>query len=115
MAKSLTTDCTVVYVETDCVIEHEGRKFESGGAVVTDSSAIVYTKSGGILTDWHGNRLGTFRVTSSWRTPRSWVSSHSYAVEARLDAFPGVRFIGRTQSTDGMICRLRKAARQVAR
>lgn len=24
------------YVERDCVVEHEGKKFEAGGAVVTD-------------------------------------------------------------------------------
>lgn len=30
-----TGDDMTTYIEQDCTIEHEGRKFESGGAVVT--------------------------------------------------------------------------------
>lgn len=32
------TQAQASYVEKDCKFEHDGRTFESGGAVVTDSS-----------------------------------------------------------------------------
>jgi len=53
------------YVETDCTITHEGRAFTSGGAVVTPEYLIAYPAEGGILNDWHGNKIGTYRVISS--------------------------------------------------
>jgi hypothetical protein len=46
------------YVETNCTIEMQGQKFESGGAVVTDQLIIAYTAKDGVLEDWHGNPLG---------------------------------------------------------
>ena len=55
----------MTYVETDCTIEHEGRKFTSGGAVVTDAYLIAYPNKDGILQDWHGKQIGTYRVISS--------------------------------------------------
>lgn len=52
-------------IERDCIIEHEGRKFEAGGAVVTDEYLIAYPDKDGVLKDWHGNVIGTYRVISS--------------------------------------------------
>lgn len=53
------------YIEKDCIFEHEGRKFESGGAVVTDDYLVAYPGKNGILKDWHGAQIGTYRVISS--------------------------------------------------
>lgn len=86
------------YVETDCTIEHEGRTFESGGAVVTDDRIVAYLATGEQLptggtgfpwrspftvTDWHGARLGTASVTGAWSVGNLGTRMYSYRV--RLD------------------------------
>ena len=108
----------MTYVETDCTFEHEGRSFESGGAVITPDYVIGYV--GDVLeefpigaklralTNWHGLQIGTIRLTSSWRTPRSYVSSHYYQAYAKVD---GVTYTGRTAGK-GMIFKGRRAAKQ---
>jgi len=53
----------------------------------------------GILTDWHGTELGTYRITRTWRTPRSYVSSTMHQVYATVD---GVTYTGRSAGV-GMI------------
>lgn len=95
------------YLETDCTIEHEGRKFESGGAVVTGNAVFVYLK-GNTVTDWHGKVLGNCRVLSWWRTPRSAYSPRMYSVEFWID---GVRYVGRSGG-DGMMLRGKRSPRQ---
>lgn len=96
----------MVYVEKDCTFEHEGRKFESGGAVVTPDSATGYPKfdreyvgATGIMCDWHGNTLGTAKIVSRWATPRSVYSSHMYQIESTID---GVKYTGRGNGS-GMV------------
>ena len=81
------------YIETDCTIEHEGRKFTSGGAIVTPERIIAYLGKAGTLTDWHGQQIGTYRITSTWCTPRSWFSSTVSQVHAHVD---GVNYTGRS-------------------
>ena len=58
------------YVETDCAVTFEGRTFEAGGAVVCQDWVVAYPGSGGVLQDWHGRPLGTWREVASWRLPR---------------------------------------------
>lgn len=104
------------YVETDCTVRIEGRTFESGGAYVNPERAVVYiasTTSGhlppwGTLTDWHGNKLGTYERVSAWITPGSWVSSMSYAIRATID---GRLYHGRTQGP-GMVAMLKACKHQ---
>lgn len=101
------------FVETDCTITHEGRTFESGGAVVTDEYIVAYIGPNGTLTDWHGNRLGEIRVRSSWRI-HSYMSTHMHQIEAHLDGpdgtrFGGARYTGRSMG-EGMIYRGRRLA-----
>lgn len=79
--------------------EHDGRKFEAGGAVVTPEKIIAYLGKGGVLTDWRGNQIGTYRITSSWKTPRSFVSSSMNQVSARVS---GRNYTGRSAGV-GMI------------
>lgn len=90
---------TVPYVEANCVVEHEGKKFESGGAVVTPDCIIAYPKKKGVLGDWHGNAIGTWKTISTWKTPRSWVSSTMSQIEATVN---GVVYTGRGAG-EGMI------------
>jgi hypothetical protein len=100
---------TATYIERDCAIEHEGRKFESGGAVVTEQWIVAYPGKNGVLGDWHGNPLGTWRVLSSWRV-NSWIGSTMYSIEARVN---GVRYVGRGFG-EGMSLRAKRSPRQDA-
>jgi hypothetical protein len=90
-----------IYVERDCTF----RGFESGGAVVTPDHIIAYPGTAGILCDWHGNAIGTWRATSTWKTPRSWLSSTMSAITATVDS---VTYKGRGAG-EGMIFRGRRA------
>lgn len=80
------------YVETNCTFEHENRKFEAGGAVVTPDGIVAYPGKDSVLNDWHGRQIGTYRVLSTWKTPRSFYSSTMSSIEAFVD---GVRYVGR--------------------
>lgn len=53
------------FVEKNCVVEFQGRKFEAGGAVVTENYLVAYPDKNGRLNDWRGNQIGTWRVISS--------------------------------------------------
>ena len=99
----------MAYIETDCTIEHEGHKFESGGAVVTETYIIAYPGANGVLNDWHGKPLGTWRAVASWPTPRSFVASRMYQIEARVG---GVTYTGRGTG-EGMVYkgRVKRTAR----
>lgn len=96
------------YIERDCTFTHEGRTFEAGGAVVTPDSIVAYPGRDGVLTDWHGAILGTWRATSSWRTPHSFVSSRMYQIEANVR---GVVYTGRGCGV-GMVFRGKRKAGQ---
>ena len=93
------------YVEPDCKIEFQGRTFESGGAMIFPDAIVGYVgkpldRAGRYeLTTWHGEKIGTLQVTSTWRTPRSWVSSTMSQAVATVD---GVRYTGRTAG-EGMV------------
>lgn len=96
------------YVEQNCTITHEGRSFTSGGAIVTDTHITAYLAKDGVLTDWHGNRIGSYRITSSWATPRSFVSSRMYQVRAFIG---GRAYTGRSAGVgvvfNGKACKVR--------
>lgn len=95
------------YVEKDCVITHEGREFEAGGAVVTTDYIIAYPSKDGRLCDWHGKVIGTWRTVSRWRV-NSWYGSHMEQIEAVVD---GVRYTGRGFG-EGMIYKGKRKANQ---
>lgn len=82
---------SVPFVEKDCTIEHQGRKFTSGGAVVTKDFIVGYPAKDGIITDWHGNKIGTWRETSRWRV-NSHMGSHMLQIEAKVN---GITYTGR--------------------
>ena len=98
----------MAYVEQDCTIEHQGRKFTAGGAVVTDDYVIGYPDNNGVLSDWHGEYIGTYRILSSWRTPRSFVSDKMYSIECFVNH---VRYVGRGAGK-GMILRAKRSPKQ---
>ncbi len=103
------------FIERDCTITHKGRTFESGGAVVTDEFVIGYigkeipgsgmgcnnAHARRVLTDWHGNQIGTCYISSTWRTPNSFFSSTMHQVYARVN---GKDYTGRSAG-EGCILR----------
>lgn len=96
------------YVEIDCIFEHAGRKFESGGAVITPDYIVCYPRSDGKVCDWHGNVLGEAFVLSSWHTPRSFLAARMYSFAVYIQ---GVRYVGRGAG-NGMILRAKRSSRQ---
>jgi hypothetical protein len=76
------------YVEQNCTIEHEGRQFTSGGAVVSESYLVAYPDEGGVLKDWHGNIIGTYTVLGSrpaiFFGHRSWQGSTYYYMRGHV-------------------------------
>jgi len=54
---------------------------------------VAYLGRNGILTDWPGNKIGTYKIVRSWKTPRSAYSSEMYQVEATVG---GVKYTGRS-------------------
>lgn len=118
-----------MYVEQDCTIEHEGKTFEAGGAVVTDEYAIGYVKIGdylhlshvdrngrvtgdplGTVTDWRGNYLGNVYSCQSFRLHPSSFGSQGrmFQIKAQIN---GIWYTGRTQG-NGMIWRGKRCAKQ---
>lgn len=53
--------------------------------------------SGGVLTDFRGKKVGTYRVTASWRTPNSRVSDRMLQVVATVG---GTRYTGRSMGNN---------------
>lgn len=53
-----------MYIEQDCTVEFNGQSFSSGGAVVTPEYLIAYPSTNGELHDWHGNKIGTWKLIS---------------------------------------------------
>lgn len=100
-ARNVATGETVA-VERDCAITFHGQRFEANGAVVAPDFAVAYMAPDmASVTDWHGNRLGSARVITSWPMPHSFVSSRQYQVEARIN---GRLYTGRTMGS-GMLWR----------
>jgi hypothetical protein len=87
------------YLEKDCTVEHQGQKFTNNGAFVSQKHIVAYLGKDGQLQDWHGKRLGQYWITSTWKTPRSYVSNTMNQVLAVCD---GIEYTGRSAGI-GMI------------
>ena len=71
------------FVEKDCTIEFQGKKFEAGGAFVSETHIIAYPGKNGVLNDWHGNAIGTWKSVRSWKV-RSYVGTTMHQIEATV-------------------------------
>lgn len=88
-------------------ITHNGKKYTAGGAAVSAKAIVAYVGKAGVLTNWKGKKIGTYRIVSSWRTPRSYISDRMYQLEATVK---GRLYTGRSAG-EGMIFKgKRKAA-----
>ncbi len=95
------------YIERDCTIELQERKFEAGGAVVTDDILIAYPAANGILADWHGAVIGRWNILSYWPV-RSCYGSTMYSIEAFVN---DIRYVGRGFGVN-MILKAKRSPRQ---
>ena len=77
------------YIESNCTVEFQGKSFESGGAVVTPDYLLAYPGDNGMLNDWHGKPIGTFKVISSrpaiFFGRKSFISDRYYYMAAKVD------------------------------
>ncbi len=93
-----------MYIEENCAIEHDGQKFEAGGAAVTDTHLIGYVK-GDAIVNWHGDQvIGKMRVISGFRV-NSAFGSRMFCV--RIQTPDGKVYSGRTFG-DGMIVQAKR-------
>lgn len=54
----------IPYVEQDCCLEIEGKKYCSGGSLIIQDRMIAYTakdETGLIITTWHGEKISNAR------------------------------------------------------
>lgn len=97
------------YIEQDCIFEHEGHKYEAGGAYITDEFVIGYMNSDMTkINTWHGELItDNVKITSSWRMPwNCWISERQYQIKALIN---GKWFTGRTMGGQ-MIVKMRLCA-----
>lgn len=52
-----------------------------------------YLTHGGVLTDWNGKKIGTYRIIASWKLPNSYISDRMFQAEAIVN---GVTYTGRS-------------------
>mgnify|MGYP001597488888 CR=1 FL=1 len=78
----------VPYIEKDCNF----KGIKAGGAIVTQDRIIAYPKENGILGDWHGNPIGTWRETARWWVKSKWRGLSMFQIEATVN---GVVYTGR--------------------
>src|SRR5262245_59803810 len=91
------------------IVEHEGREYIAMGSVVTNTHCTAYLGKNRQLTKWDGTVIGRWSVASSWPTPRSYVSSRMYQIEAWVGA---ALYTGRSAG-EGMVFNGRRVARQL--
>lgn len=90
-------------------IVHDGKEFTNLGASVDDQYAYVYVKDNGTVTDWHGNRLGTYRTLSTWRAiaPIGYAAYYTMqAIRVRLE--DGREYSGRYSCNWSELCKCKR-------
>jgi hypothetical protein len=92
------------YQEKNCCFVHAGTAWHGKGAEVTPKNIVAYLAADGVLTDWHGKRLGSYRITRTWKTPHSYMSDTMNQVRAMVD---GVAYTGRSAGV-GMVFKGKK-------
>jgi hypothetical protein len=75
--------------EKNCSLVVCGRRFAGAGAVVTDTYLRAYPAKSGVLNDWHGRAIGTWRIISTRPNTffgrHSWVGDTFYYMRATVD------------------------------
>ena len=97
-----------LYAEGPACFAFQGQTFCADGALVTEDRCAAYLGERGELVDWRGRRIGRYRITARWPTPRSWLAAHMCQVEAHVE---GRIYTGRSCG-EGMLYRGRRIARQ---
>lgn len=102
------------YVETDCTITApDGTPITAGGAVITPNFVLCYVSGDGKgntrgdLTTWHGEKIGTWRLVSSWKQIAPYGFAHWYTMRAISATIDGKDWHGRYNSDGGDLVKLR--------
>ncbi len=66
------------------VVSHQGKDYVASGYTRDHAHLVAYLGKDGNLTKWDGTVIGSYRIVSTWKTPRSYVSSTMHQVEATL-------------------------------
>lgn len=74
-------------------ITHQGKEYTYNGAMINDHHIVAYIGPNNALQTWNGEEIGHVRITSSWSTPRSWISNRMYSYYIMLD--DGRHYTGR--------------------
>jgi hypothetical protein len=103
-----------VYIEKDCTVEFEGKKFTEGGAFVSPVYAIGYLKfdreylyATGKVTTWHGEYLGEAQIVARWKV-KSYMADEMMQVICIIN---GVKYTGRSFG-NGMIWKGKRCKHQ---
>ena len=86
------------------VVIHKGREYSALGSVIEGDRIAAYLGKDGQLTKWDGSIIGIYKITATWSTPQSFVSSTMNQVYAKVD---GQWYVGRSAG-QGMLFRGRK-------
>jgi hypothetical protein len=97
----------IPYNEGEVPFTFQGKTFVANGAFVSKDHIVAYPKANGVLGDCKGQAIGTWRAVSTWKTPRSYVSSTLSQIEATVN---GVRYTGRGAG-EGMIFKGKRKAK----
>lgn len=97
------------FIEQDCTF----KGYTAGGAIVNADTLIGYIGKITVfttrdLTDWHGNKIGTVKLTSGWSTGR-FKFDRMHQAYAIVD---GKTYTGRTRG-EGMLFRGKRCKSKV--
>ena len=106
----MSSTSTIPFDEGEVGFEFQGKTYVAHGATVDEQYCIGYLGDDRKLQTSGGAVLGRYRITATWRMPRTcWVSSTQHQVEATVQ---GRTYTGRSFGK-GMIFRGRRVSREL--
>jgi len=90
--------------------DFQGKTYYTHGAFVDEHRCVGYLGDDRELYSCNGEVLGTYRITATWRMPRTcFISSHQHQVEASIN---GMTYTGRSFGK-GMIFKGRRLMSEI--
>ena len=95
------------YIEQNCTVNFQGRKFTANGAFIGSNHAFVYVKTKQDqtidVTNWRGKKLGCGMIHKVWSRTYPYRGKVTfYQVSFEID---GVRYSGRYSPDNGELVR----------
>jgi hypothetical protein len=90
----MTTESKYFFDEVLIGFDFQGKTYDAQGAYVDEHRCIGYLGADRKLYSCNGKALGAYRITATWRMPRTcFISSYQHQVEARIN---GMTYTGRS-------------------